>query len=76
MQPIPLCPITVRNETIAEHDASHAGEYDAACAFHVIEHVAAALAWGWLASRAGDALFRVPASAEPSGLLPVACKRS
>ena len=35
-----------------------------------------ALAWGWLAGRAGDALFRVPASAEPSGLLLVARKPS
>jgi SAM-dependent methyltransferase len=30
----------VRNETIAEHAALHPEEYDAACAFHVIEHVA------------------------------------
>ncbi len=29
----------VRNETAAEHSASHALEYDAVCAFHVIEHV-------------------------------------
>jgi|SRR5271166_493276 len=32
--------LDVRNETIAEHAALHSGEYDAACAFHVIEHVA------------------------------------
>jgi SAM-dependent methyltransferase len=30
----------VRHETVAEHAASHPGEYDVACAFHVIEHVA------------------------------------
>jgi SAM-dependent methyltransferase len=29
----------LRNETIADHAASHPGEYDVACAFHVIEHV-------------------------------------
>jgi SAM-dependent methyltransferase len=28
-----------------------------------------ALAWSWTAARIGDALFRVPASAKPSGLL-------
>jgi SAM-dependent methyltransferase len=32
--------LDVRNETIAEHATSHPGEYDAVCAFHVIEHVA------------------------------------
>src|SRR5262249_15627641 len=30
----------VRNETVAVHAASHSGQYDAVCAFHVIEHVA------------------------------------
>lgn len=30
----------IRNETVAEHAASHAEEYDVVCAFHVIEHVA------------------------------------
>jgi SAM-dependent methyltransferase len=30
----------VRNETIAEHAADHPREYNAVCAFHVIEHVA------------------------------------
>lgn len=29
----------IRNETIAEHAASHSGEYDFVCAFHVIEHI-------------------------------------
>jgi SAM-dependent methyltransferase len=29
----------VRNETAAVHGASHPEEYDAVCAFHVIEHV-------------------------------------
>jgi SAM-dependent methyltransferase len=29
----------IRNETAAAHAASHPGEYDIACAFHVIEHV-------------------------------------
>ena len=33
-----------------------------------------ALAWSWLFGRACNALFRVPASAVPSGLLLVACK--
>jgi SAM-dependent methyltransferase len=166
----------VRNETIAEHAASHFGEYDVVCAFHVIEHVAdplgfaralerclrpggrlcivvpgrnspitdipnfvfnapphhltwwdegalqalahrldldpegvetvpfcshdiiywmgrltpkltgkryyrahwtwyCALAWSWLVGRVCDALFRVPESAKPSGLLLVARKR-
>src|ERR1700751_3003530 len=32
--------LDVRNETIAEHAASHPEEYDAVCAFHLIEHVA------------------------------------
>jgi SAM-dependent methyltransferase len=30
----------IRNETIAEHAATHPEAYDVACAFHVIEHVA------------------------------------
>jgi SAM-dependent methyltransferase len=30
----------VRGETIADHAARHAGEYDVVCSFHVIEHVA------------------------------------
>src|SRR5205085_9798046 len=30
----------IRNETVAVHAASHSGEYDLVCAFHVIEHVA------------------------------------
>jgi hypothetical protein len=34
----------------------------------------AALAWSWLVARICNALFRVPASAEPSGLLLVARK--
>jgi SAM-dependent methyltransferase len=29
----------IRNESLAAHAAAHAGEYDAVCAFHVIEHV-------------------------------------
>jgi SAM-dependent methyltransferase len=167
----------VRNETVAEHAASHPGEYNVVCAFHAIEHVAdplgfardlvqcvrpggrlcivvpsraspitdipnfvlnapphhlswwsdgalraladrldlrteeieavpfsfdsiiywmgrfapkltgdryfrghwiwyGALAWSWLAARLCDALFRVPASAKPSGLLLVARKPS
>jgi SAM-dependent methyltransferase len=168
----------IRNETVAVHAASHSGEYDLVCAFHVIEHVAdplgfaldlvrcvrpgghlcvavpgrcspitdipnfvlnapphhlswwnedalralagrlglspegveavpfcshdsiiywmgrfapkltgqryfrahwawyAALAWSWLAARICDALFRVPATAKPSGLLLVARKPS
>jgi len=32
--------LEVRNETAAAHATSHPGEYDAVCAFHVIEHVA------------------------------------
>jgi SAM-dependent methyltransferase len=36
----------VRNETAAEHAASHAEEYDVVCAFHVIEHVADPLGFG------------------------------
>ena len=36
----------VRNETIAEHAASHPGQYDAVCAFHVIEHVTDPLGFG------------------------------
>jgi SAM-dependent methyltransferase len=169
--------LDVRNETIAEHAASHPGEYDAVCAFHCIEHVAdplnftrdlvkcvvpggrlcivvpsrtsplteipnfvlnapphhlswwdegalravagrldlkteaieavpfsfdsliywmgrcapkltgdryfrahwtwnCALVWSWLVARACDALFRVPASARPSGLLLIARKPS
>lgn len=35
-----------------------------------------ALAWSWLAGRAGDALFDVPASARPSGLMLIARKPS
>ena len=35
-----------------------------------------ALAWNWLVGRACDALFRVPASARPSGLLLIARKPS
>lgn len=170
--------LDVRNETIVDHVASHLEEYDVACAFHVIEHVAdplgfagdlsncikpggrlfitvpsrnspitdipnfvlnappnhlswwsesalralaarlglfvealeplpfwpcdsiiywmgrfapkltldryfrahwtwyGALVWSWLAGRACDVLFHVPASAGPSGLLLVARKRS
>jgi SAM-dependent methyltransferase len=36
----------------------------------------AALAWSWLAGSACDALFDVPASARPSGLMLIARKRS
>jgi len=36
----------VRNETVPEHAASHAEQYDAVCAFHVIEHVADPLGFG------------------------------
>src|SRR5439155_4195993 len=32
--------VDLRGETIAEHAATHAEEYDAVCSFHVIEHVA------------------------------------
>ena len=35
----------VRNETVAEHAMLHPEEYDVACAFHVIEHVADPLAF-------------------------------
>ena len=35
-----------------------------------------ALAWSWLVGRACDALFRLPASARPSGLLLIARKPS
>jgi SAM-dependent methyltransferase len=35
----------VRCETIAQHAAVHAGEYDAVCSFHVLEHVATPLAF-------------------------------
>jgi hypothetical protein len=35
-----------------------------------------ALAWSWLVGRACDALFRIPASARPSGLLLIARKPS
>jgi len=31
--------LAVRNETVADHAVSHREEYDAVCAFHVIEHV-------------------------------------
>ena len=41
---------------------------------HWIWH--AALAWNWLAGRTCDALFRVPATARPSGLILMACKPS
>jgi SAM-dependent methyltransferase len=36
----------VRNETVAEHAVPHAGQYDAVCAFHVIEHVVDPLGFG------------------------------
>jgi hypothetical protein len=36
----------------------------------------AALAWSWLAGRACDSLFHVPASARPSGLMLIARKTS
>lgn len=35
----------IRNETAAAHAASHPGEYDVVCAFHVIEHVVDPLAF-------------------------------
>ena len=35
-----------------------------------------ALVWSWLAGRAGDALFDVPSSARPSGLMLIARKPS
>jgi len=41
---------------------------------HWIWH--SALAWSWLAGRTCDALFRVPASARPSGLMLIARKPS
>jgi SAM-dependent methyltransferase len=31
--------VDIRNESLAAHAAAHAEEYDAVCAFHVIEHV-------------------------------------
>jgi SAM-dependent methyltransferase len=36
----------VRNEAVAEYAPSYAGQYDAVCAFHVIEHVADPLGFG------------------------------
>jgi SAM-dependent methyltransferase len=50
----------VRKETIAEHAAAHAGQYDAVCAFHVIEHVADPLGFGrdlTRCSRSGGRLY-------------------
>jgi SAM-dependent methyltransferase len=29
----------IRNESLAVHAAAHAGQYDAVCAFHILEHV-------------------------------------
>ena len=37
--PRQIAKFDVRNETAAVHSASHPLEYDAVCAFHVIEHV-------------------------------------
>ena len=55
----------VRNETIAEHAVCYAGQYDAVCAFHVIEHVADPLQFGrdlTQCTRSGGRLFiAVPA---------------
>ena len=59
----------IRNETVAEHAAHHAGEYDAVCAFQVIEHVADPLGFGADLARCvkpGDHVYiAVPARGSP-----------
>lgn len=64
----------IRNETLAEHAANHAGEYDAVCAFHVIEHVADPLGFAVdlaRCARLGGRLYiAVPASGSPITEIP------
>jgi SAM-dependent methyltransferase len=64
----------VRNETIAEHAASHPQEYDVVCAFHAIEHVADPLGFARdlvLCIRPGGRLcIVVPSRASPITAIP------
>jgi SAM-dependent methyltransferase len=64
----------VRNETVAEHAASHPGEYDVVCAFHVIEHVADPLGFARdlvrCASLGGRLCIAVPGRTSPITAIP------
>ena len=40
LSPDTKCAADVRKETLVDHAATHLGEYDAVCSFHVLEHVA------------------------------------